>query len=399
MKISRNLPGICAFPAVFSGRLSPAISWAVPCVLIGLLLLISGCGGEQGGSGSAVNNEPPSSQNDVEPTDAGIDGFRGLLVDASMVTPTAVAEWADSGYSVALWVSEAGEAEISAARSLTESLGSVDYFFEIARCPPMADAHPEWMASIQGHPEWMRFYPGFNSPSETEVVKVYPWVPVFYREAFDAHVLRIRTALKKLPEPARVWLHDLQGAPSACGCGHSLCRWTADYGPKKTATPLGDEAAALFTTAVATMVPDSEVIPIMAGECEELDKDGPCAGVGCFKGICWKAFAQQMDPLAEAAPVIGASCLFREHDRDLPRYGESGSWPAFSIRSFEDMPPARGGKAVPPQRIIALIQGWDVSPEEIARQQSSVAESGAAGYLLSRVRIDQSWEPKTIRMP
>ena len=44
------------------------------------------------------------------------------------------------------------------------------YWIEIARSPALADAHPEWMASLQGHQDWRRFFPNFPKPAAGEVV-------------------------------------------------------------------------------------------------------------------------------------------------------------------------------------------------------------------------------------
>lgn len=323
--------------------------------------------------------------------------YRGVLVDAGMVTPAAIKEWTTHHQSIVLFISPTNiQSSLIAAQTILESAGSVEYFFEIARDPELAQRFPEWMASLQGHPEWMRFYPGFQQADDNHVTKNFPWVPIFYQEAFDAHLARLKDALEILPKPRRVWLNDIQGAPSACGCGHTLCRWTADYGPKTTARFIGNSAPALFTSAVAGLVPESEVIPILSGECEESDIDGPCAGVGCFKGICWKALTQQLDPLSESSPIIGINNLYQALERNLERYGPPGSWAQFSIQSFHSMPPLRGGRGIPPQRIISLLQGFDVPQEAVLTQLSSVQASRAAGYLLALTPVEQSWKPVTI---
>lgn len=76
---------------------------------------------------------------------------------------------------------------------------------------------------------------------------------------------------KDKPSAKRIWFNDLQGAPSACGCGHPLSCWTADYGPIKTATTLDENAAAEFIAAVKQLSVGAEIIPIFVGECEEED--------------------------------------------------------------------------------------------------------------------------------
>lgn len=377
-------------------KLMPYLVFGGASILVGILIYIE-ISINPGGNKKNETGTPLGSDESFNGGNAGF--YRGVLISSDMVDQKALQAWKDSGQAVVLFVKDADESTVTAASEIHKSLGRVEYFFEIARNPELAEAQPHWMASIQGHPEWMRFYPGFQAAQEKEVVKVYPWVPVLYREAFDAHIERLQRDLSELPAPSRIWLHDLQGAPSACGCGHTLCRWTADYGPKKTAATIGDIAAADFTREVMKLSPGAEVVPILAGECEAEDKDGPCAGVGCYEGICWKAFSRQLDPLAEVAPLIGASCLYKEYGRDLERYGAPGQWAGYSVRTFESMPPQRGGKGIPASRVLALLQGWDVGKEAVDAQWEAIEKAGAAGGLISLTPIVQDWEPKKIPLP
>ena len=290
---------------------------------------------------------------------------RTALVRADQVTDERLSSLAKEGFSaVALKLVASAEAgrndEVRAARRIAASGLALHYWIEIARSPELADAHPEWMASLQGHEEWRRFFPNVAKPAEGEVVKNYPWVPIFYREAFDAHRDRVARLLADKPPAAAVFLNDLQAAPSACGCGHPLCRWTTDYGPKLTATKLGPDAAARFVAEVKKLAPDSRIVPVWATECEEHDKDGVCGGVGCFQGICWKAFTQQLMPVMEQTEQLGVLLPYKAFERDLAVYGDEAAWIKHALRSFEIMPPTRGGKAVPVSKLIAVLQGWDV---------------------------------------
>lgn len=291
------------------------------------------------------------------------------------------------------------ERERAAAESVKKSQLDLFYWIEIARNPALADAHPKWMASLQGHQQWRRLFKDVPDPEDNEVVKVYPWVPVLYKEAFEAHLERVERLLKDNPEPKGVFLNDLQGAPSACGCGNPLCRWTTDYGPIRTATRLGPDAAARFVAAVEKLVPESQVVPVWVTECEEHDgaKDGLCAGVGCFKGACWKAFTAQLMPVAGESDRLGVLLPFRAFQRDLPIYGAKAGWIGQGISSFQKMPPRHNGKAIGASRLLPVLQGWDVSKEEIAAQIRMAEESGAAGYVVSYLKIDQGWQPRIIK--
>jgi hypothetical protein len=286
--------------------------------------------------------------------------------------------------------------ELAAARRIQQSGLELHYWIEIGRCPELADAHPLWMASLQGHPEWRRFFPDVPEPKPGEVVKNYPWVPILYRETFDAHLSRVRRLLAEKPAAAGVLLNDLQGAPSACGCGHPLCRWTADYGPIRTATPLGNDAPARFVAECRKIAPQSQVIPVWTTECEEHDKDGLCAGVGCFEGTCWRAYTQQLMPLADESERIAVLAPYKAFQRDLARYGGEAAWVRRALESFQTMPPIRSGRAIPAQRLIAVVQGWNVSPDQLRVQIEHARSAGAAGYVVSADEIAQSWQPRVV---
>jgi hypothetical protein len=143
-------------------------------------------------------------------------------------------------------------------------------------------------------------------------------------------------------------------------------------------------------------LPEAKIIPVWTPECEEYDLNGLCAGVGCFEGTCWREFTAQLMPLAREAETIGALLPYREFQRDLPIYGPMAGWIKHALNSFSDMPRKRNGTSIPTNRLIAILQGWDVTPEQISAQIARSEEAGAAGYLVSLMKIDQSWEPRIV---
>jgi hypothetical protein len=321
-----------------------------------------------------------------------------MLIDARQAGSQRVQELKTGGYNAAVLMLTDGPDRdtVSAAQGILSAGLDLYYWVEIARNPALADAHPEWMASLQGHPEWRRLFPSSPPTRTNEVVKNYPWVPVRYQETFPVHLERVKHLLADKPSPKGIFLNDLQGAPSACGCGNHLCRWTTDYGAIRTATLMSNDAPARFVAAVKQLAPAVSVIPVWTPECEEQDKAGLCAGVGCFEGTCWREFTAQLMPLAQEAQTIGVLLPYREFQRDLPRYGRPAGWIEHALTSFSEMPPKRNGTPIPGKRLVAILQGWDVTREQIDAQIARTREAGAAGYVVALAEIQQSWEPRII---
>lgn len=274
--------------------------------------------------------------------------FHGALLAAEQITESRLSTLKSSGVDaitgpihgrVALRATE----DVACERIRNAGF-ALSFWIKVARCPELADAHPDWMASLQAHSEWRRLFKDSSIPGDGEVVKTHPWVPILDKEPFAGQLSRIESLLQGRPAVAGVFLNDIHGAPSACGCGRHLCRWPSDYGKLRTTTPLGNKAPADLVKAVQTLVPQSEVIPVWMTECEQHDgaHDGLCAGVGCVKRICWKARTAQLMPVAEQCSTLGALLPYRSFQRDLPIYGPEAGW----IRHFQRLdywPCCRGG--------------------------------------------------------
>ncbi len=146
-------------------------------------------------------------------------------------------------------------------------------------------------------------------------------------------------------------------------------------------------------------MPDgSLVIPVWTTECEEHDKGALCAGVGCYKGTCWKVYTRQLTPLAAEADMIGALLLYKEFGQDGPQYKDRAGWISHALKhGFEEQPAKNGGAEIRASRLIAVLQGWQVSNAEIEAQISQARAAGAAGYIVALARIDQSWQPRLVK--
>lgn len=334
------------------------------------------------------------------------DSLRAALLSTEMATESRLKELRSAGYKAIVRMLQKTDSSTAAAdRMAVERIGKaglqLHYWIEIGRCPELADEHPRWMASLQGHPEWRRFHKDVPQPGADEIIKVYPWTPVSYREAFAAHLSRVQKLLADRPPAEHVFLNDLQAAPSACGCGNPVCRWTADYGPVVTATPRGDQAATRFVAAVKQLLPEgARAIPVWTTECEAHDKanEALCAGVDCYQGICWKAYSRQLKPLAAESELIGALLLYKEFGQDGPHNQQPAGWVGHALKhGFAEQPAKHGGTQLAPSRLIAVLQGWDVSDAEIQAQIDQSQIAGAAGFVVAFAEIDQSWQPQLLK--
>jgi hypothetical protein len=370
---------------------NPDFRWGRGLVALLSAALSLGCQGQP--RTETVEMQPVTSTVSLaENTEA----YRGVVVSADQIDDGRISVWRQQKISVALLLTGLDQAaeELAAAKRIVEAGLELEYFIEVAHCPQMAQEHPEWMASLQGHEEWRRLFPGFPKLEPKQVVKVEPWVPILYRESFEAHLKRVESLLKEKPPAKRIWLNDLQAAPSACGCGHPLCRWTTDYGPIKTATPLDADAAANFVIAVRNLVPGVEVTPVFAPECEADDQHETCGGVGCYEGACWKEWTKQLDAIGAAVETVGAACFYKEFDRDHQRYGDEAAWVKVAVESFAEMPKIRKGKGVPSSRLVAVLQGWEVTEEQVNAQVTQAKSAGTQGWLIVKTPLDQSWTPR-----
>ncbi|MBI3862846.1 MAG: DUF3179 domain-containing protein [Planctomycetia bacterium] len=338
--------------------------------------------------------------------------LEAVLVDPADVTPEKVANWAQAGHrAVVVVLDERNSAESYAAVARMIGAAQLDHYYwiEVARNKSMADAHPRWMASLGMHDDWRGRYPKTPLPvKDKEVAKAYPWVPIGYRETFDAHLQRITRLQKLAAEPYRgILLNDLQGGPAACGCGNLQCRWALDYGVPSTTEKLeGPDVAVRFLTSVRKLAPGKEVIPIWMTECEHDDlssnlrngarSTGLCGSVPCATGTCPKVFAQQWAPLAaDGNGPIGLLVLQKELQRNGPLYAAT-SWIPKAV-DYVDSIASQSGKAVlPRERLWLVVQGEGLPEAERTAARASALQIHPAAVLVALTRIDQSYEPHVI---
>lgn len=324
---------------------------------------------------------------------------RGVLVRAQRVTPEFLNEWKAKGArSVVVVLDESVKKEWPPLARMVAARGmDLWAWVEVARNPAMADAHPEWVASLGGHhDDWRKRFPDAPRGRSGEGIKAWPWVPIGYTAAYHAHRARIESLLANLPGSwSGVFLNDLQTGPSSCGCGNDQCRWALDYGtPATAAKSPGDDAAARLVGDIRKANPGKAVVPVWVEECEPIDLPGApggtglCGGVGCARGDCWPRNARAWNPLHAAGGPIALGVWSETFKRDPDRWIDS------NIKLFQNQP--AGAAALEPDRTIAVVEAWGLGDRALAARLATVARF-APGWLLALDPIEQSWKP--ILMP
>jgi hypothetical protein len=126
-------------------------------------------------------------------------------------------------------------------------------------------------------------------------------------------------------------------------------------------------------------------------------KDGLCAGVGCFKGTCWRVYTAQLMPVAKRSQTLGVLLPYRSFQRDLPIYGDKAGWIIHAVKSFQDMPVRHQGQPIAASRLITVLQGWDVTDQQVALQIDVANKAGVAGFLVAYAKIEQGWQPRILK--
>jgi hypothetical protein len=344
---------------------------------------------------------------DVQSSDAG--PFEAVITVPEGVDADQAAAWKNEGFdAVVLVLDERFEAAAYAAAAKTIGASSLAlyYWVEVARNPAMANEHPEWMASLGMHEDWRKRFPNVRALEDGEVAKAWPWTPIAYREAFDAHLSRVKRLLERVPSDYRgLVLNDLQGGPSACGCGNLQCRWAIDYGvPATTEKLAGVDWAARFVAEVGKLAPNKTIVPVWTTECEVHDmapgkraeaefSTGFCGDVDCFDN-CRDRFAEQWAALqtTQHGPT-GILVLHKEFQRDRKEYGGAAQWITRAVDYL-------GGKGIAPirrQRLWLVLQAYDVNAVEEQAARETAIRMGAGAVVVARTRIDQSYEPRIVR--
>jgi hypothetical protein len=168
------------------------------------------------------------------------------------------------------------------------------YWIDVARAPALADAHPEWMATVYERGGERPAFADAPVPGEGEALKVWPWVPVTSAERFKAQLERVREVLAELPPPARIYLSGLQDAP-----------WGSEREPIHAWPPVAADdpsAGARFVAAVRALEPWAEVVPVLQTECAH--------GIACNYRDCRDALIELARALVDGGSRIAIEIPF-----------------------------------------------------------------------------------------
>jgi hypothetical protein len=316
---------------------------------------------------------------------------------------TLAAEGADEF--VIAFPSEGRSPAFDVAVAMVESSGcALAIWLEVGRNPALAAHAPDAVATLQGHAEWRRRFPGLPPSAADDFFRCDPWVSIRSVEGVRAQREWWDSRLVDVPSASRWYVNDLQGPPSACGCGNLQCRWTAAYGSRGGLEESPPEAARDFLEALAARLAGfaaargdaaPEVVPVLTLECELADgaHEGRCAGVACFDGRCWKEFWPQFAPVNHRFPSLGLLLLARTFERVRTPDEAAPAWIAASLETLCEASDRRAGPPVAPGRVFAVVEAFGrgacVSEELLAARRA-----GVRGVIVAEARIEQGFVPR-----
>jgi hypothetical protein len=267
------------------------------------------------------------------------------------------------------------------------------FWVEVGRNEEAARAHTEWLHTPQ-HDEWLVPFPEW----EAETAAVFPWLPLNNKAVFNFQLERMRRAAALLEAGDSIFLNNVQNPPAGCGCGNLQCRsWDNSPGDKVAPSPYDRQDVyftAIFMDALKAEHPELKMIPVICPECERgvavgeafspEDQTGYCHSVSCADPCALFYYPGLLRALA-GLESVGLLCAYKALGRDVPLYGEQAAWIGANINRYAEHAPR--------QSVIAVLQGWDVSEDEIRAQTKQAASAGASKIILSKLALDQSYWP------
>lgn len=291
----------------------------------------------------------------------------------------------------------------SAALREVRAVGLLPYaWIEVGRDQRAAAAHPEWL-NTPWHPEWLAAFPDWQTP-EGMMPAVAPWVSVHTRAVFDyalARITRLLAGWSQNEGLQGIFLNDIQGGPTGCGCGNELCRsWDVSPGAKVAPSPFThteDYFTVRFLEAVTAACEGLHVIPVICSECEIGVTIGGivnpdlsalhCHGVTCGNP-CGGIYYPGLIRALSSQTCVGLLSFYQLFGRNIPLYGDEAAWCAAILDGYRQQQPDG--------QVISVLQGWNVDDAAIEAQIVQSRRGGANGQLIALCAIDQSWWPVAV---
>jgi hypothetical protein len=332
--------------------------------------------------------------------------FRARKIAVCDTAETRLRELAQEGEAVVFDLAAESGALRAACAAARAGGVPVRGWIEVGRDEAAAGAHPEWMHAPQHH-EWLQAFPNWGG-GRTALVA--PWICVNNRAAFDYALNRVCRLVEAAPPLDGLFLNDIQGPPAGCGCGNVLCRsWDNSPGAKIAPAPYQNPDvffSQVFWRACADAIanlsvnalPPSRVFPVICGECEigvtmggvesPDERRGTCRGIPCSRPcalVYWPGLVRSLAAERGRPSAVGLLTPYRLFDRDTPLYGGTAAWVGASAAHYREYDPNAS--------LIAVVQGWDVTQDELAAQKEQAIRNGAAGLLVLEEPLEQSWWP------
>jgi hypothetical protein len=249
-------------------------------------------------------------------------------------------------------------------------------WIDVGRDEEIVQAHPEWMHAPP-NPQWLQAFPDYTGGHPA---CVYPWVCVNNVETFSWALTKVRRLTQAYPSLDGYFLHDIQGAPTGCGCGDILCRSWDNSPGLKIAAASGSRPEPLFPVefvqACREEASGAMFVPIL---CVEREDGAPCPR------SCAPDYLAGLARALERGSRVGLLTPFKLFGRDTPRYGEPAAWVRRVVFHYLSLAPKTS--------LLAVVQGWDVTAQERDAQIAQAQSGGAQGVLILESAIDQSWRP------
>lgn len=325
---------------------------------------------------------------------------RHHLVNLSMDGPKAVEAARQAGASgvIALLDQDLERSYIEGFKTQARRHGiEPGFWIEIGRDQDAANRHPEWL-HVPQHTDWLSQFPGWSG----EKAAVFPWLPLNNMAVFEYQLAKVASLASMLEPGDSIYLNNVQNPPAGCGCGNLQCRsWDNSPGEKIAPSPYEHKDVyftSLFMDALKARMPSISFTPIICPECEQgvvmgrvANPDAQtryCNSINCSDpcgGFYYPGLVRALGGLDR----VGLLCTYKALRRDLPVYGGTAAWVASNI--------GRYGEHAPVTKLMPVIQGWDVSGEEIKAQVDFVSNTSVRGYILARFPLDNTFWPVAVK--